>query len=73
MSHIKSYSNINLRNLFISKFEAISFFLPECHQLKKKIIRRFIVFRLKIYSKNSTVDINNNYASKTMTMHTRTK
>lgn len=74
MSHMKSYSNVNLRNLFISKFEAISFFLPECHQLKKKIIRRFTVFRLKIYSKKeSKVGINYTYASKTMAMHIRTK
>lgn len=48
---IVSSQNVNLKEFFFGKIINLQINLPECHNLKEKIIKRFIVFRLKIYSK----------------------
>ena len=71
---MESYSKINLRTYFIQRFDTILYFLPDCHKLKTKIIRRFVTFRLKIHEKKTDENSNNvTYASKTMAMHIRTE
>lgn len=72
VQNMTSYNGINLRKLLIEKFESILYVLPPCHNLKTKIIRRFVIFRLKIYStKHKPVPKNLTFASKTMAMHMR--
>lgn len=44
--HVCSKS-INLKNFFINLYNTINFTIPNCHNLKQKIIKRFITFRLK--------------------------
>ncbi|XP_026669309.1 uncharacterized protein LOC113464336 [Ceratina calcarata] len=51
ISNMQSYNGINLRKYFIKKFRDIPFFSPNCHNLRIRIIRRFAIFRLKVYFK----------------------
>ena len=77
ITNMESYNGMNLRKHFIQQFQAIPFFLPNCHELRIKIIRRFVVCRLKVYFKahksTSKTTSNVTYASKTMSMHMRIK
>lgn len=60
--------NINLKEFFFKKMSSLSVDMPDCHKLRSKIIKRFVMFRLKIYSKkygNSTKQL----ASKTIAGH----
>ena len=68
MKNIKSLNNINL-HYFMNKFLEIPYFLPECHNLKRKIACRYAVFRLKIRSKKIAPNQSKTFASKTMAMH----
>lgn len=43
--------NINLKEFFVQKMSDLEMCVPDCHKLKNKIIKRFVVFRLKIYSR----------------------
>lgn len=77
IKNLQSFSRFNLRDYFIEKFLQIPYILPNCHELKKKIAKRFAVFRLKIHSKRRSRNRNPEkdlyYASKTMAMHANTK
>ena len=58
----------------MTKFREIGFSLPECHNLKEKIIARFYSFRVKSCSaKSSRPKKNFSYASKSVAMHVNTK
>lgn len=48
---IVSSQNINIKDFYFKEMLNLKLDLPECHKLKNKIIKRFIVFRLKINSK----------------------
>ena len=39
VKNITSYNGINLRKVLIKKFELLLYVLPQCHNLKTKIIR----------------------------------
>lgn len=60
--------NINLKAFFLTKFGEIQISLPDCHNLKNKIINRFYIFRVRnSYGKkmlNKKV-----YGSKSVAMH----
>lgn len=68
-------SQPNLRNFFIRQFCTIPCEIPNCHNLKCKIIKTFCTFRLRIASKKKKNDLTKTIAhsSKTMTMHMYTK
>lgn len=68
-SFIADCTSKNKREFFISKCQNILFFVPSCHNLKNKIINRFITFRLKINPRTIRAQTLRHYASKTMAMH----
>lgn len=72
--HVRS-QKINLKNFFVTKYEEITFSLPECHNLKRKIILRYHAFRLKNCSSKLKPKLNKNvtYASKNAAMHAYVK
>lgn len=47
---IVSKQNINLKDFFLNEMSSLStsINLPDCHKLKSKIIKRFVIFRLKM-------------------------
>lgn len=63
-----SHKGLNVKQFFTSRFEEIPYSVPDCHNLKKKIINRYSTFRLRIASQQSSKRriIRN---SKTMAMH----
>lgn len=66
---VSCQKNVNLKDFFMGKIsdECVTFeHLPICHNLKTKIIRRFVVFRLKIASKKSKKERHLVYASKSL-------
>lgn len=64
-------SGLNLKDFLVQKFEEIEFELPICHMLKRKIITRFVLFKLKVNSiKPRKTKV---YSSKTMAMHINTQ
>lgn len=75
MKNLTSFHKFNLRDYFIKKFMEIPYILPNCHQLKQKIAKRFAIFRLKVRTKRKNKNIKNDmqFASKTMAMHARAK
>ena len=50
---IVSSQNVNLKDFFFRQMISLHINLPGCHNLKQKIIKRFITFRLKINSKKN--------------------
>ncbi|XP_014217733.1 uncharacterized protein LOC106646201 [Copidosoma floridanum] len=50
---VKSVSPLNLRRTLVTKFLAIPYILPDCHRLKSEIVRRFVMFRMKMYMKKN--------------------
>lgn len=48
---IISSQNIDIKEFYCKEMSNLKIDLPDCHNLKSKIIKRFIVFRLKISSK----------------------
>lgn len=64
---------INLKQFFITKYREIDFSLPECHNIKEKIILRYHAFRLKISSRKIKTKRNVIYASKSVAMHEKVK
>lgn len=75
IKNLKSYKNLNLKNYFLSTFLEIPYVLPDCHQLKQKICKRWAAFRLKVHLKRKKKNLKNDfcYVSKTMAMHARIK
>lgn len=72
--HLRSKTNINMKQLFVQRCNEIAFSLPTCHNLKEKIIRRYISFRLKISSRALPSSNQNGIrASKSMVMHAYVK
>lgn len=63
--------NINWKNYLIFKFSRVpSDHIKNCHELFLKIIKRFVIFRLRILNKKD-IDINcKRYDSRSMAMHT---
>jgi len=59
----------NLKKIFIKICEKISFNIPTCHNLKKKIISRFYTMRMKVSSRKFPISKNVTFASKSMAMH----
>lgn len=60
---------INLKSFFVTKYEEIAFSLPECHNLKRKIILRYHAFRMKIRSTKLKSNKGATYVSKSVAMH----
>lgn len=51
---IVSSQNINLKEFFLEQMSKnINIDLPDCHKLKTKIMKRFVIFRLRISLKKS--------------------
>lgn len=47
-----SSQNVNIKEFYLKQMSTLcSMEIPDCHNLKNKIIQRFVVFRLKISSK----------------------
>lgn len=66
---VTNQKNVNLKDFFVNKIsEGCKSFkhLPDCHNLKTKLIRRFVVFRLKIASRKCKKQKQNMYASKSV-------
>lgn len=63
--------NINWKNYLIFKFSQVpADHIRNCHELFLKIIKRFVIFRLRILNKKD-IDINcKRYDSRSMAMHT---
>lgn len=66
--HVRLHK-INLKHFFCTKYEEIAFSLPECHNLKKKIILRYHAFRLKNCSTTLKLSKHAAHASKSVAMH----
>lgn len=64
--------NINLKQYFQNKFAIINCNIIDCHNLRSKIISKYIIFRLKIANKKRTIK-KRSYNSKTMAMHCNLK
>jgi len=64
---------INLKNFFVTQYEKIDFSLPQCHNMKKKIILRYHAFRLKNASTKLKSNSRVTYASKSAAMHEHIK
>lgn len=62
------HEKLNVKQFFVLKFEEIPYSVPDCHNLKRKIINRYSTFRLRIASEKSSKQ-RNIRNSKTMTMH----
>lgn len=68
--HIRVQKHVNLKEFFIKLCNQSTFSLPACHNLKEKIIKRFIAFKLKNCSQAITpCNKNAIRASKSMVMH----
>lgn len=52
------HEQLNIKQFFISKFEEIPYSVPDCHNLKKKIINRYSTFRLRIASQKGSKQTN---------------
>lgn len=57
--------NIDLKIFFVNKMKDVLLDIPNCHDLKNKIIRRYVTFRLKISSKKH-IKLTQKYASKSL-------
>lgn len=59
--------NIDLKEFFVDKMLALGVFLhvPNCHSLKNHLVKRFVIFRLKISSKRKQ-RASQKYASKAL-------
>ena len=64
--------SINLHDFFVEKFSDIAFELPDCCNMKLKMVKRFASFRLKIKSQKLKKP-GKYFASKSMAMHYGTK
>lgn len=65
-----STKNINWTDFLINKFSKVSAkHITNCHQLFSKIIRRFVIFRLRIMNKKS-IKNTKRYDSKSIAVHT---
>lgn len=66
---------VNIQEFFTNKFNNIPFDLPSCHNLKPKIITKFLSFRLKKMSMLHEQKLNSEhvYASKSVCMHAKVK
>ena len=63
----------NVKRFFVTKYKEIEFDLPECHNLKEKIVLRYHAFRVKCNSKTFKSKKRIEYASKSMAMHENMK
>jgi hypothetical protein len=45
--------NVNIKEFYFKEMEQLQINTPNCHNLKNKIIRRYIVFRLRTYFKKT--------------------
>lgn len=53
--HVILQKNVNLKEFFIKLCNKVPFSLPACHNLKEKIIKRFIAYKLKNCLKTVTL------------------
>lgn len=60
--------NIDLKKYLTEKFEALPYTIPDCHNLKRKIVSRFVILKLKLTRKKITQK-KKKFNSKTMAMH----
>lgn len=70
--YLTTMNNVNFFNCYFSKMNMLELDVPNCHDIKTKIINKFIFCRLKTMSQNSmrsNVNTENLYASKSMAMH----
>jgi hypothetical protein len=65
-------NNKNLKQYFYSQFSKIDCDILNCHNLKHKIICKYIVFRLRITNKKKVIK-KRSYNSKSMAMHCNLK
>lgn len=61
-------NNIDLKRYLTEKFVAVSYTIPNYHNLKQKIASRFVIFKLKTRKKIAR-KMQKNYSSKTMAIH----
>lgn len=68
--YFSQMKNVDLKSFLIQKCQGINaeHILP-CHDLYSKIMKRFIVFRLKIFNKKKCNNLCKIYDSKSMAMH----
>lgn len=67
--HIKD-QNCDIKKFLIQQMNKIQFYIPECHNLRKFIINRFVIFKLKISGKKFQSSLTNIVASQLMHMET---
>lgn len=58
---------LDLHLFFVDKFSEVALDVPNCHEMKMKIIKRFSTFRLRIKSQKQKK--NKHFSSKSMSMH----
>lgn len=63
-----SVQDVNLKQFYFKEMSKLELNIPDCHELKTKIISRYIVYRLKINSKICK-PATNTYASKSIAGH----
>lgn len=61
----------NITQFLCKRFRDLPYSLPNCHDLKNKIIKRYCIFRLKTLS--TVIRNKSNFASKSMAMHLNIK
>jgi hypothetical protein len=59
---------VNIKEFYFKEMEQLQINTPNCHNLNNKIIRRYIVFRLRTYFKK-TKGKGDKYASKSIAGH----
>lgn len=84
LQKVSSDSTLNSKQYFISQFRKLPYSIPNCHNLKNKLIVRYCIFRLRTVSRKKLNDLNKSNtntrensntvkSSKTMAMHTYIK
>lgn len=66
--------SVNSFQFLIKQFENIEInHIVNCHELKSKIFKRFVLFRLKIFNKRQKSFLAKRYEGKIMTMYSHFK